>query len=341
MWAHNHTRNPKARPALLHWINNVTFDYDIGFILGDSASTQDWKANVLGSWFISPPGNLRPYALEKARLQATNGQPNFSLYIEDSAMDANGDTLLNASKSGYAIASGNYRTNGARFPASGIPVQTDDRRTAYKKVLSAVGPLRLGANDNLPLRDELDSILISNISNWRHHHVHSAAETGASNEGYGELKSAPALTDTDADGMPDVWENAVGSNPHSDDHGKFADVSSFLPTGQAGYTLLEEYLNFRATPHAWLDKATQDSPTFIEVDLHRFTSGFTNQTPVRYFAGNATNGRVEIKDGHIARFEPKPGFTGRARFDFTVTDNEQSTWTQPFFLMVAAPNPTK
>src|SRR5688572_2362321 len=46
LWAHNHTRNPKARPdGLLDWLNNVTFDYDIGFIMGDSASAADWKAN--------------------------------------------------------------------------------------------------------------------------------------------------------------------------------------------------------------------------------------------------------------------------------------------------------
>ena len=31
LWAHNHTRNPKARPnGLLDWVNNVTFDWDIG-----------------------------------------------------------------------------------------------------------------------------------------------------------------------------------------------------------------------------------------------------------------------------------------------------------------------
>ena len=30
LWAHNHTRNPKARPnGLLEWVNNVTYDWDI------------------------------------------------------------------------------------------------------------------------------------------------------------------------------------------------------------------------------------------------------------------------------------------------------------------------
>lgn len=331
LWAHNHTRNPKARSALLDWVNNVTFDYDIGFIMGDSASTADWKANVIGSWFISAPGTLRPFALEKARLMEANQQPNFSLYIADSAMDANGDGRLNASKSGYEIASGSFRTNLAPFATDGIPVTADDRLTAYKKVLSAVGPLRLDATSTLPLRDELDSMLVSNVVNQLRHHVHSAKETGASQEGYGKLEAAPARIDADRDGLPDDWESAVGSNPQQDDHTQLVPANAFVP---AGYTLLEEYLHFLATPHGWYVSSTKNVHPSFEVDLRRYTSGFASQASVNYFASNAVNGRVEITRGYLARFEPTRGFTGRARFDFTVTDGAGSTWTQPFCMIV-------
>jgi pectate lyase len=69
LWAHNHTRNPKSRPnGLLEWVNNVTFDWNIGFIMGDSNTPAAWKANVINSYFLCPPGNLRSQALQKGWL---------------------------------------------------------------------------------------------------------------------------------------------------------------------------------------------------------------------------------------------------------------------------------
>lgn len=331
LWAHNHTRNPKARPALLDWINNITFDYDIGFILGDSTSPGDWKANVIGSWFICPPGNLRPTALEKARLQATNNQPNFSLHIADSVMDANGDAVLNVSRSGYAITSGAYRTNATPVAAVGIPVTTDDHLTAYKKVLSAVGPLRLNANLAGPLRDELDTILINNVARQLRHHVHSPKETGASHDGFGRLDSAPAPADTDRDGLPDFWETTIGSNPRSADHTNPVPAHAFTPTG---YTLLEEYLHFRATPHGYMAGVKPKTPSALEVDLHRYTTGFTNVASVNYSVSAAVNGQVKVVDKHIARFDPSAGFSGRASFNFRVTDGDHAVWDQLFLVLV-------
>jgi len=334
LWAHNHTRNPKARPALLDWVNNVTFDYDIGFILGDSASPADWKANILGSWFICPPGNLRPVALEKARLQATNNQPNFSLHIADSHMDANGDGRLNISKSGYAIASGNFRTNAGIFP-NGMPsMQTDDALTAYKKLVSAVGPLRLDADALPALRDELDSILISNLVNQVRHHVHNPVETHASNDGYGELKSGPASKDSDGDGMPDFWETAVGLNPKMDDQTNLVPAGVFV---SEGYTALEEYLHFRAAPHlVFASGGTNVAPNsgpVLEEDLRYYTAGF-NKAPIRYSFAKVMGGKVVLRDSSIASFTRTNGLSGRASFEFTVTDGDNSSWTQEFLILI-------
>jgi len=330
LWAHNHTRNPKARPALLDWGNNVTFDYDIGFILGDSQSAADWKANILGSWFICPPGNLRPVALEKARLQTTNNQPNFSLFIQDSALDNDGDGKLSVLKRDYAIASGLFRTNAAQFLTGGDSFTCWDSLTAYKQIVSAVGPLRLEASKDISIRDELGTILVSNLVNQIRHHVHSAAETGASHDGYGELKSTPAPTDTDGDGLPDFWETAIGSNPKVDDH------TNAVPVGASvwvGYTLLEEYLHFRASPHGYVEVSKTNAPTVLEVDLRRYTSGFTTP-PVRFSVSPALNGKVKMVDDYRARFEPATGSIGREGFGFTVRDGDGSAWAQEFLVLV-------
>lgn len=338
LWAHNHTRNPKARSAMLDWGNNVTFDFDIGFILGDSQSTADWKANILGSWFICPPGNLRPFALEKARLQATNNQPNFSLFVHDSVLDANGDGVLNVSTRDYAMASGSFRTNTSLSFAQRAMFFTGGQDgftcwnslTAYKQVVSAVGPLRLEANGSVPLRDELDTILVSNLVKQVRHHVRKPAETGSSHDGYGELKTTPAPADTDGDGMPDFWETAIGSNPKDDDHTNAVPPGSSL----AGFTLLEEYLHFLASPHGYAGESKTNALATLEVDLRRYTTGFV-KPPVRFSVSPGLNGQVKLVDDFRVRFEPPPGFTGRAGFDFTVTDGDGSSWGQPFYVLVS------
>jgi autotransporter-associated beta strand protein len=336
LWSHNHTRNPKARPdGCLDWINNVTFDWDIGFIMGDSASTANWKANVRGCYFVSPPGNTHSVALEKAGLQSANGLPNFSLYLDDCAMDGNGDGVLNVSKTGYALASGSYATSPTPFPNTGIPVTRDDYLTAYKKVLSAAGPLRYDAASGISLRDELTTILINNVVTQRRNHVSSPAGTGAGNGGFGTLNSAPPPTDTDRDGMPDFWESTLGWNPAVDDHNAQVPGGAYLSTNILGYTALEEYLHFLAVPHATIAKNISGSPSSLDVDLRKFTSGFT-KTPV-FTVTNATNGTITLLgDGRTAHFVPDLNFSGRARYDFTVTDSDGSTWTQSLLILVSS-----
>jgi len=333
LWSHNHTRNPKVRSSLLDWVNNVTFDWDIGFIMGDSSSGANWNANVRGCYFVSPPGNTHGAALEKANLDS-HGNPNFHLYIDDSAMDGNGDGILNVSKTGYALASGNYGVSATPFvPPSGIPVTIDDHLTAYKKVLSAAGPVRMDSDPSEPLRDELNTLLVNNVIQQRRFHVNAPSKTGASNGGFGTLNSAPPPVDSDHDGMPDFWETTLGSNAFSDDHTNAVPVGAFVP---AGYTLLEEYLQFLMMPHTVMTKSTVAVPNAIDVDLHKYTLGFTNRLPVVYAISNVTNGTAYVTNGYVAHFIPTTSFSGRARFDFTVTDGDGSTWRQTFAVLVSS-----
>jgi len=346
LWAHNHTRNPKARPdGLLDWINNVTYDWDIGFIMGDSTTPANWKANVIGNYFICPPGNLRSVALEKASLDR-NGNYNFTLHVANNLFDNNGNTVLDGSDRGFAIASGSYRaaTSPIVVPGPQVPVTVDPPLTAYKKVISQAGALRLDALAGIPLRDEVDSILIDNLRNWRRMRVSSESQTGASNNGWGQLNSAPAPTDTDRDGMPDDWELTLGWNPVAPDHnvplpatnGVLAPPTFFPPGTPAGYTRLEEYLHFKASPHAIIPRNTPEKPSSFTVDLRRYTLGF-DKPPVVFNLSRISGGSAELlADGCTVRFTPDPGFTGRAGFDFTVTDGDGSTWTQSFLVLVSA-----
>ncbi len=346
LWAHNHTRNPKARPAgLLEWVNNVTFDWDIGFIMGDSTSVQNWKSNVVGNYFICPPGNLHSKALVGAHL-ATNGQPNFTVHLNGNLIDADGDGLLNGTDKGYGIVEGSsYNQSAAAIPGSAAGVATDNALTAYKKIVSSAGALRLDAGYTGPLRDEADTVLINKLTSQSRFHISSETALtgqGVTNGGMGTLKSAAAPTDTDRDGMPDYYETALGWSVATDDHktvlassGGVISGTTFFPANTpAGYTRLEEYLHFKAIPNGAVPKNISGSPTSLTIDLRKFTSGFSSSP--NFTVANVIGGNVGLTGtgNAIATFTPTVNYTGRARFEFTVTDSQGSTWTQTCAIVV-------
>jgi len=366
LWAHNHTRNPKARPAgLLEWVNNVTFDWDIGFIMGDSHTPMDWKANVIGNTFLCPPGNLRKFALEKAWLDnATPRRPNFSLHLADNLIDNDGDGKLNGVDRGYAIVEGEpfdpaenvpahaekpkvarHRRSDTPFPGSPAGLRVDPARLAYKKVVSSAGALRLDALSGRPLRDEVDSILIEKLVSQTRFHVKNEKDTGASGEGFGLLSATPAPRDSDRDGMPDAYETALGwSADQADNNTPLAAADRILagttflpPASPAGYTRLEEYLHFLASPHAVARRDSSGKPAALEIDLSRYTHGFNALTPV-FTVSSPVGGTVAGSGpgGRVVSFRPAPGHTGRARFEFTVTDSQGDAWTRSFLVLIPA-----
>ncbi|MEY4489112.1 MAG: hypothetical protein RIQ79_1620, partial [Verrucomicrobiota bacterium] len=359
LWSHNHTRNPKARPnGLLEWINNVTFDWDIGFIMGDSQSNQNWKANLLNNYFICPPGNLTSKALVKGTV-GTNNLPNFTVFLAGNLIDNDGDGLLNGTDKGYSIVEGSvysaaespaavpgdfrYYQSASAITGSTAAVSTDSPLLAYKKIVSNAGALRLDSTYTGAIRDEVDSILVSKLTSQTAYHVTRESDTGASNAGFGFLNSTAAPIDADRDGMPDFWETALGFNPALDDHntaftgsGGVITGTTFFPTSTPlGYTRLEEYLHFLAIPHASLAKNTAAAPSSLAIDLRKFTAGFAN-SPVFTLSGVTGGSAVQSgTGGYLVTFTPTVNTSGRARFEFAVTDADGSTWTQTFALLVS------
>lgn len=350
LWAHNHTRNPKARPAgLLEWTNNVTFDWDIGFIMGDSETPAGWKSNVRGNYFICPPGNIRNTPLEKASLDR-NGYPNFSVYLDNNLHDRDGNGSLNGTDRGYSIVAGtaydattNPTGNYIKLPtpvSGSARLTVDSPLLAYKKIVSNGGALRLDAGYAGTLRDEVDTRLIQNLVNQTANHITRESDlAGVSNGGFGTFASSPAPIDSDKDGMPDPYETALGWNPALQDHnttlanaGGVVTGPTFMPSGTvAGHTRLEEYLHFKSIPHLIMQKAT-DTGT---VDLTRFTQGFSNN-PI-FTLSNVTGGTITQSGtgGRMVKFTSS-NLAGRGGFLFTVTDADGSVWTQQFAICVSS-----
>jgi pectate lyase len=342
LWAHNHTRNPKARPGgLLEWTNNVTFDWDIGFIMGDSATPAGWKANVIGNYFICPAGNIRNTPLEKARLDR-DGKPNFSVYLSDNLHDMDGDEKLDGTDRGWEIVqgepfrdgsppSGNYHRMPSAFPGSGL-LAIDDPRTAYKKIVSDAGPQRYDHSYAGSLRDEVDARLIENLVSIRRNHISRESDLkGIGNDGFGTFKESAGLPDQDEDGMPDVYERAMGWNPQAQDHNSPVRNSRFFPNQTAeGYTALEEYLHFKSVPHVMLAKGSLPAR---HIDLGRYVSGFV-KSPRFVISGVGGGEILQAGDGgRMVRFAAGKTIGGGGFF-FTVTDADGASWTRQFAVCI-------
>ena len=128
------------------------------------------------------------------------------------------------------------------WPAMAINQQTP--KEAYISVLENAGA-------TLPKRDPVDDRIIDEVRNGYATYegptyekdykvanktkkcgiIDSQEDVG----GWPELKSTPAPTDTDHDGMPDAWETQKGLNPN--------DASDGNKVASDGYTMLEKYLN--------------------------------------------------------------------------------------------------
>ncbi|MFZ4764068.1 MAG: pectate lyase family protein [Roseimicrobium sp.] len=111
----------------------------------------------------------------------------------------------------------------AEFVAQADRPTTHHAEEAYKLVLASAGASKA--------RDAADQRVVDGIMARTHRRIDSQEEVG----GWPELKSLPALQDTDRDGMSDAWEKTHGLNP--------ADPDDRHDTTKDGYTQLEQYLN--------------------------------------------------------------------------------------------------
>lgn len=224
LWAHNNARNPRlgddyGRPPypIFDVRNNVIYDY------GEIASglTQGvLKVNYVGNY-------IRPGPSSKASTPIHIGGPSDLLfYIRDNVFEGNSSLTTDNSRFFDPVTIDGKRqvqTVAEAFMAQ--PVKTTTAQVAFESVLSTVGA-------SLPHRDSVDARIVLEVRNRGGSIIDSQQQVG----GWPELKSTVTPVDSDADGMPDRWEQRHGLNPHQPTDGS-ADKD------KDGYTNLEEYLN--------------------------------------------------------------------------------------------------
>ncbi|MCO6043971.1 hypothetical protein NG895_08630 [Aeoliella sp. ICT_H6.2] len=226
LYAHNDTRNPKARAQLIDWRDNVVYNYHNGFIAGDSQNevTPHWRANFDGNTYIS-----------SGRPMMTGGRDyNYDLYYGTNALDRDGDSAADPitysrsqAMSDQSVVSSAYNWVTTPFSAPEIR-QSANPAAAYDRVLEEFGATPWD-------RDEVDQLVQQNVINRTGSRISHENQLPVENAGYPTLGGVSAPIDTDRDGMPDEWEVKHGTNPLvTNNNGDF---------DYDGYTDLEEYLN--------------------------------------------------------------------------------------------------
>jgi hypothetical protein len=309
--------------------NNVVYNW-----VGRTTDGGVARCNYVSNYYKPFPGNARHnYLLKLDALNPAWGDEAY--YMIGNVMEGTSyynDNWASGSFYNGATVEAQVRTNSEIFPSY---VTTQTASNAYKLVLSDVGC-------NLPSPDVIDRRIIGEVLDGTTHYegtngdpyiidgyvqdpspnypgiIDSQTDVkdaiSSPNAPWPAYRTFDVPADSDHDGMPNWWELAKGLNPNSPS-GDFSD-SNGDPDGD-GYSNLEDYLNWLATPHA--ECARNGS---LEVDLTQFTRGFTNNSPA-YSVFNATNGSVILLNGGtVARFVPTPGFYGLGEFQFSVHDDD-------------------
>jgi len=192
-------------------------------------------------------------------------------------------------------------------------VTTQSAKNAYKIVLSDVGCTQ-------PEFDDHDQRIISETLNG----TYSAVGSVTGKPGFpdneadaGGFESYPTEVrdsnwDSDQDGLPNWWENIIGTNVNSA-IGDFSDANA--DPDLDGYTNLDKYLQWMSLPH-------YESPNGnkIDINIQKLSRGFTNG--VSYSISDVINGNATLNTNVVAF---TPASNGLCSFEFTVTDSEGGT----------------
>jgi pectate lyase len=234
LFAHNETRNPKARAELIDWRDNVIYNYHNGFLAGESETdvNPNWRANFDGNTYIS---NVGGNSGSGGRPMMTGGRTqNYDLYYGVNALDRDSDSVNDPivytraqAMASQSVVSSAYNWFDTPFAAPAI-WQSGSPAAAYDRVLAEFG----ATPGN---RDAVNQLLYNQVVAHTGNRISNENQLGIANAGYPTLGGQPAPVDTDGDGMPDAWETK---------HGLSTTVASNNDDYDAdGYTNLEEYLN--------------------------------------------------------------------------------------------------
>ncbi len=240
LFAHCLSRNPRfngarlgANDEFVDFRNNVIYNWEHNSSYGGEAG----KYNMVNNYYKAGPGtkdNVR-YRIVNPTKNETTGFGQFFVdgnYVHGSKEVSKNNWL------GIDMGNGGTESDKAlavmktAFPSE--PMKTDSPFDAYYLVTKNAGASYV--------RDTMDARIINDviINKGRYIDVQGGYPHGTEYEktinAWPNLKSLPALIDTDNDGMPDSWEKTNGLNPNDLKDAAKCSIHHF-------YTNIEVYIN--------------------------------------------------------------------------------------------------
>lgn len=228
--ANNTSRNPRFSGSsttvnpegeLVDFANNVIFNWAGNSVYGGEKG----RYNMVNNYYI--PGSATVSKNVKARI-VNPSAPYGQFYVAGNFMEGSPEVTANNRLGVHCDHPDSAIVN---KPFAVVAVADQSAKDAYKLVLASAGASLH--------RDAVDVGIINDVKRGSSSDgvkKNGIIDTPEQVGGWPELKSLPALKDTDGDGMPDAWELKNGLNPHD-----ASDANAY--TLQKGYTNIEVYVN--------------------------------------------------------------------------------------------------
>ena len=255
--AHHSSRNPRFASGCGYndFRNNVVYNWGYNSAYGGEKQEEDNERfnfaviNMVANYYkpgpATRPGEVTHRIVEPYFRNSVEGFGKW--YVADNVVHGNPSVTANNWDGGVQPQGGSSNIPKLKLdkPFDAIPINQQNAEEAYDAVLDDVGA-------SLPKRDAVDARIVDETRNGYATYegvtyknkrrvpdtskkcgiIDSQTDVG----GWPELKSLPASLDSDADGMPDEWEQQYGFDPR--------DASNAAKdTDSDGYTDIEEYLN--------------------------------------------------------------------------------------------------
>ena len=338
--ANNSGRNPRLDGGMdgsgyymgrLDIFNNVVYNWNAHPAYGESH-----EANFHRNFYKMGPATTRKWILRAdVNQRGSNKGTESYYYMYNVLVDKTGKAIFDGTKHGNGT---NTNVDGGMWQlVNEMPVDwnpwvdepffpsyatVETANEAFQSVLCDVGclqPMQDG-HDKRQIQETLTGKATYTGSISKHPGIPDTEEDVGGYEIYPE-DTRPDGWDTDQDGMPDWWEKLVGSDSttanNNDD-----------PDGD-GYTRLEDYLNWLAEPHFFLE-AGKEQP----IDLKPYFAGMKNLEvsdngpyPDNGFTWHYEGTILYVKDGfgqqlntiHIKGTDTLTGYTYVRKFNFACT----------------------
>jgi pectate lyase len=248
--AHHSSRNPRFASGCGNndYRNNVIYNWGYNSCYGGEKQQKGnpkfnfSNVNMVANYYKPGPATRPGEVSYRIANPSSRGEGDHGKwYVAGNFMEGNAAVTTDNWSGGVQPSAPKFKLH-QPWPAMVINEQTAEE--AYASVLENAGA-------TLPKRDSVDERIIEEVRNGNatyegetYEQEQSVADQSRpcgiidSQEdvgGWPELKSTPAPTDTDHDGMPDEWEAEKGLNPN--------DAADRNKIAVDGYTMLEKYLN--------------------------------------------------------------------------------------------------